>query len=44
MDSQETVNEEAVIATYKRLIHSMAHVDQYLLLYVLDLCLFPQVL
>src|SRR6266404_3761266 len=30
-------NQEAAIATYKRLIHSMAHANQYLLLYVLDL-------
>ncbi|KAI0247642.1 Rho GTPase activation protein [Lactifluus subvellereus] len=30
-------NQETVIATYKRLIHSMAHANQYLLLYVLDL-------
>ncbi|KAH9953403.1 Rho GTPase activation protein [Russula dissimulans] len=28
---------EEVIATYKRLIHSMPHVNQYLFLYVLDL-------
>ncbi|KAH9048695.1 Rho GTPase activation protein [Lactarius hengduanensis] len=30
-------NQEVVISTYKRLIHSMAHANQYLLLYVLDL-------
>ncbi|KAH8987082.1 hypothetical protein EDB86DRAFT_2194824 [Lactarius hatsudake] len=30
-------NQELVISTYKRLIHSMPHANQYLLLYVLDL-------
>ncbi|KAH9167838.1 Rho GTPase activation protein [Lactarius sanguifluus] len=30
-------NQEVVISTYKRLIHSMPHANQYLLLYVLDL-------
>jgi hypothetical protein len=30
-------NQEVVITTYKRLIHSMPHANQYLLLYVLDL-------
>jgi hypothetical protein len=35
--AKKPVNQEAVIATYKRLIHSMAHANQYLLLYVLDL-------
>ncbi|KAI9442832.1 Rho GTPase activation protein [Lactarius psammicola] len=35
--AKKPYNQEAVIATYKRLIHSMAHANQYLLLYVLDL-------
>ena len=35
--AKKPYNQEAAIATYKRLIHSMAHANQYLLLYVLDL-------
>ncbi|KAI9439714.1 Rho GTPase activation protein [Lactarius indigo] len=35
--AKKPYNQEVVIATYKRLIHSMAHANQYLLLYVLDL-------
>jgi hypothetical protein len=35
--AKKPYNQEAVIATYKRLIRSMAHANQYLLLYVLDL-------
>jgi hypothetical protein len=35
--AKKPYNQEAVIATYKRLIHSMPHANQYLLLYVLDL-------
>ncbi|CAK5268334.1 unnamed protein product [Mycena citricolor] len=35
--SQEPVNQDEVIATYKRLIRSMPRANQYLLLYVLDL-------
>ncbi|KAI0303563.1 Rho GTPase activation protein [Multifurca ochricompacta] len=35
--AKKPYNQEAVIATYKRLICSMAHANQYLLLYVLDL-------
>lgn len=41
--AKKPYNQEAVIATYKRLIHSMAHANQYLLLYVLDLlCVFSR--
>ncbi|KAF8269898.1 Rho GTPase activation protein [Lactarius quietus] len=35
--AKKPYNQETVITTYKRLIHSMAHANQYLLLYVLDL-------
>ena len=35
--AKKPYNQELVIATYKRLIHSMPHANQYLLLYVLDL-------
>ncbi|KAI0044168.1 Rho GTPase activation protein [Auriscalpium vulgare] len=35
--AKKPYNQDEVIATYKRLIHSMPHANQYLLLYVLDL-------
>ncbi|THH13143.1 hypothetical protein EW146_g7044 [Bondarzewia mesenterica] len=35
--AKKPYNQEEVIATYKRLIHSMPRANQYLLLYVLDL-------
>lgn len=35
--AKKPYNQDEVIATYKRLIHSMPRANQYLLLYVLDL-------
>ncbi len=35
--AKKPFNQDEIIATYKRLIRSLPHANQYLLLYVLDL-------